>query len=104
MIRMVDTKVDELLTREQVAELLGIDAHTLACWRSEGRGPALVKYGAGRSAAVRYRRSAVEAWLADPAGYERAAGEPWREQRRKAIAEKAKPARGKASKPKGRRR
>lgn len=88
MIRTTDTKSDELLTREQVAAMLGIESHTLACWRSEGRGPALIKFGRGRSAAVRYRRSAVEAWLADPAQAEAASREGWREERRQALAAK----------------
>lgn len=86
---MIDTNTDELLTREQAAGLLNIDPHTLACWRSQGRGPALVKFGTGRSAAVRYRRSAIEAWLCDPASAEATAGERWREERRQAIAAKA---------------
>jgi predicted DNA-binding transcriptional regulator AlpA len=88
MIRHNET-TDELLNRAQVAALLGITPHTLACWRSEGRGPAVVKFGAGRSAAVRYRRSSVDAWISDPIGAESAAREPWREERRRA-AEQAK--------------
>jgi hypothetical protein len=83
------TTTDELLNRAQVAAILGVTTHTLACWRSQGRGPAMVKFGAGRSAAVRYRRSAVEAFLADPVGAEIAAREPWRENRRRAAAEQA---------------
>ena len=63
MIRMIDTS-DALLTRAEVAKLLSVAPHTLACWRSAGKGPEVVKFGTGRSAAVRYRRSAVEAWLA----------------------------------------
>jgi len=86
MIRQINTNADELLNRAQVAAMLGIAEHTLACWRSEGRGPAVVKFGAGRSAAVRYRRSDVAAWIADPVACEAAAREPWREERRKAIA------------------
>jgi len=77
---------DELLTRAHVARLLGVSAHTLACWRSAGRGPAVVKFGAGRSSAVRYRRSAVERWLDDPLQAEAEAGEPWRAARRQAAA------------------
>lgn len=64
MIRQIDMS-DALLSRRQVAELLGLAEHTLACWASAGRGPAFCKFGSGRSAAVRYRRSAIEAWLAD---------------------------------------
>jgi predicted DNA-binding transcriptional regulator AlpA len=58
---------DELLTRPEAAAILKIDAHTLACWASLGRGPRFVKFGASRSAAVRYRRSEIDRWLADPA-------------------------------------
>ncbi|MEI6239603.1 MAG: helix-turn-helix domain-containing protein [Planctomycetia bacterium] len=96
----MDSRSDELLTRQQAAALLGLNPHTLACWRTEGRGPALVKFGAGRSAAIRYARSAIEAWLADPVAAEAAAREPWREARRQAMASKA----VKASRPAKRRR
>lgn len=65
MIRQNDILGDELLTREQVAKWLGLEAHTLACWRCSQKGPPMVKFGSGRSSAVRYRRSAVEAWLTD---------------------------------------
>jgi len=65
MIRQIDFHGDELLTRGEVARLLGIAEHTLACWRCSQKGPPMVKFGSGRSAAVRYRRSAIEAWLAD---------------------------------------
>jgi hypothetical protein len=62
---------DKLLTREQAAELLAVQPHTLACWRTEGRGPAIVKFGVGRSAVVRYRRSEVLRFATDPVEYER---------------------------------
>ncbi len=86
MIRAIDTKADALLTREQAAELLQLDPHTLACWKSQGRGPACVKFGAGRSAAVRYLRSDIERWCADPVAAEAESREPWREARRRAMA------------------
>ncbi len=89
MIRMIE---DKLLNRSQVAEMLGIAEHTLACWRSAGKGPQCVKFGTGRSAAVRYYLSAVEAWVNDPARAEAEAVEPWREARRQATAAKAKAA------------
>jgi predicted DNA-binding transcriptional regulator AlpA len=90
----VDLTHDPLLTREQAAKLLAIEPHTLACWRSEGRGPSAIKFGSGRSAAVRYRRSEIERWLADPAAVEAASREPWREERRRAVAKRATPAEG----------
>jgi predicted DNA-binding transcriptional regulator AlpA len=58
---------NEMLTRLEAAALLRIRPHTLANWTTRGRGPARVKLGAGPRAAVRYRLSDVEAWLADPA-------------------------------------
>jgi hypothetical protein len=88
MIR-ANTMADALLTREQAAELLNLNPHTLACWRSEGKGPPIVKFGAGRSSAVRYRRADIEQWLADPVAAEAASREPWREARRRALAAKA---------------
>jgi hypothetical protein len=92
MIRQIDLKADELLTREEAAALLKVRPHSLACMRSEGRGPAVVKLSAGRSGAVRYRRSDIERWLADPARIEAEAQEPWREARRQATAAKLKAA------------
>jgi hypothetical protein len=71
--RAVQKAADALndLERESVAAaFLGFRAHTLACWRSQGRGPRFVKYGAGRSSAVRYRRSELVAFAADPVAYE----------------------------------
>lgn len=65
MIRTIDVHGDELLTREQVARMLGVAVHTLACWRCAEKGPPMVKFGSGRSAACRYRRSAVQAWIAE---------------------------------------
>jgi hypothetical protein len=81
----MSTNGDRLVSREEAAEILGIANHTLACWRSQGRGPACVKLGTGRSAAIRYRLSAIEAFLSDPAGVE-AGDEPWRVARRQAGA------------------
>jgi hypothetical protein len=89
MIRMIETGDEVMLNRNQAAAILGVRPHTLACWRSEGRGPACVKYGAGRSAAVRYRRSDVLRFAADPVAAEAESGEPWREARRRAAAESA---------------
>jgi predicted DNA-binding transcriptional regulator AlpA len=94
MIRMIE---DKLLNRAQVAEMLGVAEHTLACWRSAGKGPQCVKFGTGRSAAVRYYLSAVEAWVNDPARAEAEAQEPWREARRQAIASRLTAAKAKAA-------
>lgn len=53
--------MDDLLTADDVAEVLCLSVGTLANWRSIGLGPIYVKVG-GR---VRYRASSVNAWVAD---------------------------------------
>lgn len=54
------------LTREELAELLGVKMQTLAAWAVSGRGPRFTKR---RHRAI-YRRADVAAWLDDPAAYE----------------------------------
>lgn len=55
------TASDELLDEREAAQLLGITAGTLAVWRSTGRYDLeFVKIGR----AVRYRRSALQTWMA----------------------------------------
>jgi predicted DNA-binding transcriptional regulator AlpA len=49
---------EALLTTKQVAELLQLKPATLEQWRWTGRGPEFIKL----NRAVRYRRSAVEAF------------------------------------------
>jgi predicted DNA-binding transcriptional regulator AlpA len=52
---------DPLLTQEQAAQILGVAPGTLEVWRSTKRVPlAYIKLG---KRAVRYRRSAIEAFL-----------------------------------------
>ena len=53
----------ELLTAEQVAEMLHVQPSTLATWRHRGVGPAYVRVGPGDRARVMYRREAIDAWL-----------------------------------------
>lgn len=60
-ILRMDGHDDDLLTIEQVAELLGLAKRTLINWRSAGRGPTAFRLGR----ALRYRRSAVDAWVAE---------------------------------------
>jgi len=50
---------NELLTTEQLAELLGLRTNTIGGWRLKGQGPRFCKLG--RS--VRYRREDVEEWI-----------------------------------------
>lgn len=55
--------MEKLLSRRELAELLGVPAHTLDNWAMTGTGP---RYSViGRHA--RYRPSDVEAWLASRA-------------------------------------
>jgi DNA-binding transcriptional MerR regulator len=49
----------QLLTTDQVAELLAIKPHTLRLWRMQGNGPAFLKIGGH----VRYKSAVVESWI-----------------------------------------
>jgi len=54
------TATDPLLTPEEVSEMLGgVPLGTLKRWRTQRSGPVVLHMGRH----VRYRRSAVEAWL-----------------------------------------
>jgi predicted DNA-binding transcriptional regulator AlpA len=54
------TAADQLLTPEEVSEILGgVPPATLKRWRTQRTGPVVLHIGRH----VRYRRSAVEAWL-----------------------------------------
>ena len=53
----------ELLTPEQVAEMLQVHPGTLENWRVRGEGPPFVKLGNKRRSPVRYRRKDVEDWI-----------------------------------------
>jgi excisionase family DNA binding protein len=50
---------DVLLTEAEVADLLRVSPRTVRRWRNEGTGPPALRVGRR----IRYRRSAVEAWL-----------------------------------------
>lgn len=52
---------DRLLTPAEVCELLAIPNTLLQDWRMLGKGPAFIRLG---QRTVRYRKSAVEAFLA----------------------------------------
>ena len=54
----------ELMTVKQVSELILESEANLARRRVEGTGPRFVKLGTGRQAKIRYRKSAVEEWIA----------------------------------------
>lgn len=60
----LESKVsDELLTPKQVQADYGFSPQTLANWRWMNTGPTYIKTSPGRSGRIRYKRSAVEAWL-----------------------------------------
>jgi len=61
---------DKLMTRREVAEMLGMQPNTLARWAWKKEGPPFIKVG---PKAVRYRRSEVMAWLWRRAGIDPAA-------------------------------
>lgn len=50
---------DPLLNPTEAATYLGLAVHTLRVWRTRGEGPTYIKVGA----AVRYRRTDLDAWL-----------------------------------------
>jgi predicted DNA-binding transcriptional regulator AlpA len=52
-----------LLTEEELAEMIGVEARTLQTWRSNGEGPKFCKLG--RS--VFYRTSDLEEWISSSA-------------------------------------
>ncbi|WP_035796450.1 helix-turn-helix transcriptional regulator [Kitasatospora mediocidica] len=54
---------DELLTPAEVGLMTKLSPRTLADKRWRGTGPAFLKLSPGRTGHVRYRRSAVDAWL-----------------------------------------
>lgn len=53
------TSNDELLTIEEVAEILGVKPRTMYAYRSQGKGPKSFR----RGRELRYRREDVDAYL-----------------------------------------
>lgn len=60
---MATVELDDLLSNEQTAAILGLKPNTLEIWRCKGKGPAFIKLGAHPSSPIRYQRSRVMAWL-----------------------------------------
>ena len=59
-MQIVQQKSDDLLSDREATIYLGLADGTLAVWRSTGRYPIpFIKIGAN----VRYRKSALDAWL-----------------------------------------
>lgn len=59
----VSVELNDLLTNEQTATMLGIKPNTLEIWRHKGKGPAFIKLGTHPSSPIRYQRSRVMAWI-----------------------------------------
>jgi predicted DNA-binding transcriptional regulator AlpA len=55
----------ELLTPREVALLLKVNVETLEAWRAKKQGPKSIKLGDGMRSPVRYRRTDIEAYLAE---------------------------------------
>jgi len=53
----------DLLTPQQVADLLQVKTDTLEAWRGKRIGPPWLKLGDSKRSPVRYRRADVEAFL-----------------------------------------
>jgi predicted site-specific integrase-resolvase len=58
---------NQLLTPQQVADLLQINVGTLENWRMAGKGPKFIKLGGGPRGHVRYRLQDVEDWMFEDA-------------------------------------
>ena len=57
------TGADPLFKEDKAAEFLEVAVKTLQNWRALGTGPRFVKLGPGMRAPVRYRRSALVAFV-----------------------------------------
>lgn len=51
---------EELLTQEELADILHVSPNTVACWRKRGNGPPYYKLG-GRT--IRYPLTEAKAWF-----------------------------------------
>ncbi|MGO1522840.1 MAG: helix-turn-helix transcriptional regulator [Nesterenkonia sp.] len=58
--KMTKEDLPRLMTRQEVADHLGVAEGTLRNWNSAGRGPTPIKYG---TTAVRYFPEDVDDWL-----------------------------------------
>lgn len=54
---------EALLTPREVEAEYGFSSEALRNWRSMGEGPDYIKQSPGRGGRIKYRRSAIEAWL-----------------------------------------
>jgi predicted site-specific integrase-resolvase len=53
----------ELYSPKEVAEILGVNEHTLYKWRASGDGPPFVKLTERNHARVRYERASLFTWV-----------------------------------------
>lgn len=60
--------LDELLTGQDVSQILKVSIHTVNWWRCQGKGPRFVKLGTSLRAPVRYRHSDLQAYIASVTG------------------------------------
>jgi hypothetical protein len=54
---------EELWKEERTARQLNVTKGTIRRWRTQKKGPAYLKYGDEKGAAIRYRACDVEEWL-----------------------------------------
>ena len=52
----------DFMSRQEVAEYLGVSPRTIEAWAERGQGP---RYTKMNNKLTRYRRTDVDAWLAD---------------------------------------
>jgi hypothetical protein len=60
----IQTELEELLTTEEVAQLIKTTPQYLQDLRARGLGPAWIKLSPGKSGRVRYKKPIVAAWMA----------------------------------------
>ena len=58
----ISLKDDRLVSTAEAAQMLGLAPKTLREWRSQRKGPAVLRLGTGPRARCCYRRSDLEAW------------------------------------------
>jgi hypothetical protein len=62
---MADKYLDKVyLTPKEAAAYLRNSPHTLLYWRQRKKGPPYIKLGEAKKAAILYRRSDLDEWLA----------------------------------------
>lgn len=63
MTRTETDPADELLTPQEVADILKVAVSTLEQWRGQRKGPVYKKLGTGSRSPVRYRRGDLTEFL-----------------------------------------